>query len=94
MSNGTAFGNIFTMDDPFTSPNQPNHGFHNDMPAFNNGMPSGGRSRSTRTASAKASQGVATVLRRQKDMEKADGEKSSGEDTQASEYYDLDNDYI
>ncbi|KAF2444751.1 hypothetical protein P171DRAFT_472755 [Karstenula rhodostoma CBS 690.94] len=106
LSSGTVLPNGFTMDDPFTAPSHPNHGFHNDIPAFTNGMQAAAdaahqlpattisRSRSTRTASAQASEGVAAVLRRQKDMDKADGEKSSGEDTQASEYYDLDNDYI
>ncbi|OAG07950.1 uncharacterized protein CC84DRAFT_1256905 [Paraphaeosphaeria sporulosa] len=98
---GLSMTNGFAMDDPFTAPTHPSHGFHNDMPTFANAMQATGggaipvsRNRSTRTASVQASEGVAAVLRRQKDMDKADGEKSSGEDTQASEYYDLDNDYI
>jgi hypothetical protein len=94
------------LDDPFTAPNHSNHGFFNDMHAFANGMqaavgnsyaPVGtnvSRSKSARAASALASKGVATVFHRQKDQDELDGEKSSGEDSQASEYHDLDSEYV
>ncbi|KAJ4349778.1 uncharacterized protein N0V89_008396 [Didymosphaeria variabile] len=98
------------LDDPFTASNHPSHGFANTigtMQAFTNGMQAAaagdahgpldtnvGRGRSNRTASAQASEGVAAVLRRQKDADVADGERSSAEDSQASEYHDLEGDYI
>lgn len=115
MSNGSTFNNGFAspsmaLDDPFTAPSHPTHGFTNtigSMQAFTDGMQAAaagdahgpsdtsvGRGRSTRTASAQASEGVAAVLRRQKDADVADGERSSAEDSQASEYHDLESEYI
>ncbi|KAL5394909.1 hypothetical protein PMIN06_005685 [Paraphaeosphaeria minitans] len=98
---GLGMANDYALEDPFTAPTHLNHGLHNDMPAFashvqaaDDGATPVSRNRPVRTASAQASEGVAAVLRRQKDLDQADGEKSSGDDTQASEYYDLDNDYV
>lgn len=55
---------------------------------------SGGRARSARKASAQASEGVAAFIRSQKQEDEAAGEKSSGEDSKASEYHDLDNEEV
>ena len=52
------------------------------------------RARSSRKASAHASEGMAAWLRRQKDEDEKNGSKSSEEDSQASEYNDVDGDYI
>jgi hypothetical protein len=94
------------LHDPFTAPSHSNNSFFNDMHTFTNGMQTGighgytpadtnvSRSRSARTASVQAAEGVAAVLRHQKDQDEVDGENSSGEDSQASEYHDVDSEYV
>lgn len=96
-----------TLGDPFAASSHPGHGFVNGMQTFNNGLNvasagdahapkrmNAARNKSARAASAHASEGVAEFLRRQKDADKEDGEQSSAEDSQASEYHELEADYI
>ncbi|KAJ4305276.1 hypothetical protein N0V90_000807 [Kalmusia sp. IMI 367209] len=71
-------------DDPFRDP----------RPSAAPSDASNSRARSNRKASAQASEGMAAWLRRQKDEDENDGAKSSEEDSQASEYHDIDGDYI
>ena len=105
-NNGTTFESGFVspdiaFDDPFSisgpvTHGLPVHGISRDMQGldvgFNNGDTnvSGGRARSTRKASVQATDGVAALLRHQKEEDIAEGERSSGEDSQTSEYHDLD----
>ena len=53
-----------------------------------------GRAKSVRKASAQASEGVSAFIRRQKSEDEANGEKSSDDVSQASEYHELDGDYV
>lgn len=52
------------------------------------------RARSARKASQQASEGMNAWLQQQKVEDKANGEKTSDEDSQASEFHESDGDYI
>ncbi|KAF1974880.1 hypothetical protein BU23DRAFT_553119 [Bimuria novae-zelandiae CBS 107.79] len=81
-NNDSTFNN--TLEDPFSAAGIPANG-HTEVT---------NRARSARKASIQASEGVAAFLQYQKDEDQANGDKSSAEDSQASEYHELDGGYI
>lgn len=97
--NGFAASGPVLIDDMPTNGTQ-FHGFANimqdsvtDSGNGNNGQDVS-RARPARKASAQATEGVATLLMNQKNEDEALGERSSGEDSQASEYHDFEEDYF
>ena len=82
------------------------HGFANNMQGvgqgYGNGIGNGhgnanghdARARSVRKASAQATEDVATYLSQQKTEDEAHGMRSEGEDSQASEYHDLPDEFV